>query len=73
MRASLICEKCKKETLSFEGMDNSLYGTLVIDFYNQYIQFVCPECGHINEMDMGNIQKSLDKRTKLPPIGRSNF
>ena len=73
MKVSLICEECKQETLASDTTQNELHGFLVIDFFNKYFQFVCPKCGHINEMDMGNIQKKLDNITRLPNIGKSYF
>jgi predicted RNA-binding Zn-ribbon protein involved in translation (DUF1610 family) len=69
IKAIAICSKCKKETATF---DDGL-GTLVFDFSQQTMSFSCPNCGYINIVDFGEIQKALERKTRLPSIGSTKY
>jgi Zn finger protein HypA/HybF involved in hydrogenase expression len=65
----LVCEKCKKETMSFDDGD----GILVINFDTASIDFFCPKCRKENKLNLGDIQKLLEQKTRLPGIKGSPF
>jgi len=69
LKTILICEYCGKETGAYEDVE----GTLIVDFKEKYIKFYCSKCNKENVLDMGDIQKKLDHRTKLPSIIASKY
>lgn len=72
LKASFICQKCKKESLAFDP-DGEVGSIVVFDFNAQVIRFDCPHCNHQNILDLGNIQKALERQTALPKIGGTRF
>lgn len=65
LRIEQICGKCGKHFLSVDNEES----VLVIDYKESTIGFICPNCNYNNYLNLGDIQKALDKKTKLPSIG----
>ena len=65
IKCILLCKKCNQKTNSYDDGD----GILEIDFSKQTIFFLCPKCGHQNVLMFNEIQKKLEKNTKLPRVG----
>ena len=65
LKIEQICGKCGKHSLSVDDEGS----TLVIDYKESMIGFICPNCNHNNYLNLGDIQKALDKKSKLPSIG----
>lgn len=61
----LKCSKCKVEKLSTEDYE----ATLVVDFYDQTLEYTCPDCGNLNIIKVNN----FSKKSNLPSIGTSKY
>ena len=62
LRLIMKCAFCKKETMAYE--DNS--GILFIDFEKKLIHYFCESCQKPNDLNLGEIQTLLEKKTSLP-------
>jgi len=69
MNFSIICGKCGEETTPY----SDVISCFEINFKEAILGFLCPHCGHKNEMNFGDIQKALDHKTRLPSIRGSRI
>lgn len=73
IKLTFICSNCKKETIPEMDNGEDFTGTATIDFDRMVIQFICPKCYHVNLLNLGDIQKALNQKTKLPRIGGTRY
>lgn len=75
IKISFTCAKCKYQTYfsDSEKVNEAAPTHIHIDFLNMKINAICPECGHENEMNLGNIESELKKKTRLPRMGGVRF
>lgn len=67
MKIGLRCEKCGNIHMQTEDEC-----TVLIDFKDKSLSFVCPTCKHDNMFDFGGWE-SNSKKSSLPKIGISRY
>jgi hypothetical protein len=60
-----VCRNCSKESAAYDDGES----VITFDFKHNLIGFYCPYCGYSNIMNLGDIEKALEQKTKLPKIG----